>query len=89
MQDEKKLKQEALAEWREHPVTRRLLGTLRKLVEANKKELMERGFSQGGFDPDELALVKAQEQLVENFEETNAEEWNDYHEQLWNTSNGL
>ena len=62
-----KLTEEALAEWREHPVTLRLLGMLRREVET-RKEWMLSDFWNGSIQ--EWAEVEAERRTLRSWEST-------------------
>lgn len=72
----KHLTQDDLAEWRANPVTEWILAVLRKGYASNKAGLQAALWENGTCRPEDLARVKAQEQLIEDLTETSEEEWN-------------
>ena len=76
MQNEARLTQEELEEWRSNPVTEWLLAVLRKGCASNKAGLQAQLWADGKCDPETLGRVKAQEELIEDLMETGCEDWN-------------
>jgi len=75
-----KLTADALDEWRDHPVTQKLLGILRKGAASNRKNLQDQLWASGTCDPETMGRVKASEELVEDLIEAEAKEWEEWNE---------
>lgn len=85
MEDENKLIQDDLDAWREHPVTRRLLETLKAGSQANSEGLRMQLWAEGQCNPEALGRVKAQAELIEDLIEASADDWNEWSEHFGNT----
>lgn len=78
MPDENSLKQETLDEWREHPVTRRILAVLRQAAEANRESQKSQMWASGQRDDVAFGHAQAQLQLIEDLTEASASDWNEW-----------
>lgn len=78
---EEKLSQEALSEWRAHPVTGFVLSVLSKAAEAEKRATMQEAWARRAFASlEDIGRIEAALQLIEDIKEATAEDWNEWYE---------